>query len=263
MVGKRRRLKRIMKDGKTLIVPMDHGVSRPVEGIQRIDSMLEAIDGLADAVVLHKGIVKNSRYVAEMETGLIVHLSGSTHYKANEKVIVCSVENAIRLGADAVSVHVNIGSETEGEQLKDLGAVSEICDSYGMPLLAMIYPRGNGVEVNTESVKHAVRLGYELGADIVKTAYTGSTESFAEVLEYANIPVVVAGGAKKSEVELIRDIRDAILAGAAGVAIGRNVFQSANPALIVKALKRVIHNGMSAEEAMEVLYERNMVANRG
>ncbi len=263
MVGKRRRLKRIMKDGKTVIVPIDHGVSKPVEGIQKIDTILEAIDGLADAAVLHKGIVKNSGYVEGMQMGLILHLSGSTHYRANEKVVVCSVEKAIELGADAVSIHVNIGSETEGEQLRDFGVISEICDSYGMPLLAMIYPRGNGVEVNTESVKHAVRLGYELGADVVKTAYTGSTESFAKVLEYTSIPVVVAGGSKKSEVELIREVRNAMLAGAAGVAIGRNVFQSANPALIVKALKRVIHNGMSAGEAMEVLYERNLVADRG
>ncbi|AEA46462.1 2-amino-3,7-dideoxy-D-threo-hept-6-ulosonate synthase [Archaeoglobus veneficus] len=263
LVGKRRRMKRILKGGKALIVPMDHGITKPVEGIQRIDDILRTIDGIADAVVLHKGVVKHSSYVAEMEMGLIVHLSASTSYHANEKVIICSVEKAIELGADAVSIHVNVGSETECEQIRDAGIISEACDKYGMPLLAMMYPRGKDVAIAAETVKHAVRVGYELGADIVKTNYTGSVESFAEVVEYVPIPVVVAGGSRKSDEKLLEEVAQAMLAGAAGVAIGRNVFQHNNPAAIVKALKRVIHNGISVEEAMEVLYERNLVTNRG
>lgn len=256
LVGKRRRLKRIMKDGKTVIVPMDHGITKPVAGIENIDDVLRKIDGLADAVVLHKGVVKNSAYVEDMEMGLILHLSASTAYHLNEKVIVSSVEKAIELGADAVSVHVNVGSKSEAEQIRDAGAIAELCDSYGLPMLAMMYPRGHGIEVNTETVKHAARVGYELGADIIKTCYTGSIESFAEVVEYVSVPVVVAGGEKKSEAELIEDVRNAMLAGAAGVAIGRNVFQHSNPASIVKALKRVIHSSKPRGE----IYEGNLVA---
>jgi predicted phospho-2-dehydro-3-deoxyheptonate aldolase len=259
-VGKKRRLRRIMPEEKTLIVPMDHGVSCPVEGINKIDSILKKIDRLADAVVLHKGAVKNSKYIESMDTALIVHLSGSTHYHANDKVLVCSVEKAVSLGADGVSIHVNIGSNNECEQLRDAGIVSEICDSYGMPLLAMMYPRGKNVEVNTESVKHAVRVGYELGADIVKTCYTGTAESFAEVVEYCDVPVVVAGGSKKSLEELLEEVRCAVLAGASGVAVGRNVFQAEKPEEIVKNLRRVIHNSTTK---MEVLYEGNLAVDKG
>ena len=259
-VGKKRRLRRIMPDGKTLIVPMDHGMSSPIEGIQNIDVILEKIDGIVDAVVLHKGIVKNSKYVENMHSALIIHLSGSTLYHANEKVLVCSVEKAIALGADGVSIHVNIGSKTECDQLRDAGIISEICDSYGIPLLAMMYPRGEKVEVNKESVKHAVRVGYELGADIVKTCYTGSVESFAEVVEYCDVPVVVAGGSKKSGKELLEEVRGAMLAGAKGVAIGRNVFQSSQPEIIVKDLRRVIHDSTTE---VEVVYEGDMATDRG
>ncbi len=258
-VGKKRRLKRIMPGGKTLIVPMDHGISSPVSGIQKIDEILERIDGLCDAVVLHKGVVKNSGYVENMNSALIVHLSGSTKYHANEKVIVCSVEKAIALGADGVSIHVNVGSDNECEQLRDAGMISELCDSYGIPLLAMMYPRGRDVEVSTETVKHAVRVGYELGADIVKTSYTGSVESFSEVVEYCDVPVVVAGGSKKNGEKLLEEVRGAVLAGAAGVAIGRNVFQADRPEEVVKDLRRVIHGSTTG---VEVLYEGNLVADR-
>ncbi len=260
MLGKRRRIKKIIRNGRTIIVPMDHGVSKPVEGLEDVDGVLRKIDGIADAVVLHKGIVRRSEYVSKMDMGLIIHLSASTSLvEPNEKVIVTSVEKAIKLGADAVSVHVNIGSRTEKYQLRDLGMISEVCDDWGMPLLAMIYPRGKGIdERDPELVKHAVRIGYELGADIVKTNYTDS-ETFKKIVESADIPIVIAGGAKKDEFMLLREVKDAISAGACGVAIGRNVFQHKNPERIAKALKMIVHDNASLEDVKEVLYEGDMV----
>jgi len=262
MIGKKRRLRRIMKGGKTLIVPMDHGITSPVRGLERIDRVLELIDGEVDAVVLHKGVVKNSTYIAEANMGLIIHLSASTSLRnPNDKRIVTSVEKAIEPGADAVSIHVNVGSETEGRQLSEAGIIAELCDSYGIPMLAMMYPRGDGInEKDVNAVKHAVRIGYELGADIIKTNYTGSVESFAEVVEISEVPVVVAGGSKKGDVDLLVEVRDAMLAGAAGAAIGRNVFQHSNPRSIAKALRRVIHDDIGVELAREVLYEGDMAA---
>ncbi len=260
MVGKRRRLGRIVKNGKTLIVPMDHGISKPVKGLENIDEILRKIDGAVDAVVLHKGVIKRSRYVAEMGMGLIVHLSASTCLvDPNDKRIITSVEKAIELGADAVSVHVNIGSKTEGRQLEEAGRIAEICDSWGMPLLAMIYPRGEGIdEKDPEMVKHAVRVGYEIGADIVKTNYTGSVETFAEVVDVAEVPVVVAGGSKKDEISLLNEVKEAMMAGAIGVAIGRNVFQHPKPELIVKALRKIIHEGADVEDVRGILYEGSL-----
>lgn len=265
MVGKRRRLGRILKNGRTLMVPMDHGISKPVAGVEKIEDVLRRIDGIADAVVLHKGVVKRIGYVAEMEMGLVVHLSASTCLvDPNDKRIVTSVEKAIELGADAVSVHVNIGSKTEARQLEEVGTISEICDSWGMPLLAMIYPRGEGInERDPEMVKHAIRVGYELGVDIVKTNYTGDPESFAEALEVADVPVVVAGGSKTDELKLLKDVKDAMVAGAVGVAIGRNVFQHGKPELITKALRMIVHENAEVEDVRRVLYEGSLAPRVG
>ncbi len=255
MVGKKRRIKRVMKNGRSVILPMDHGITKPEKGIEKIDITIESVEKYIDAVILHKGIVKSSRAVVECDVGLIVHLSASTALSQdpNDKRLVSSVEKAISLGADAVSVHVNIGSKTEGDQLEILGNVSETCDWYGMPLLAMMYPRG-GVEVNMETVRHAARIGYEMGADIVKVPYTSR---FEEVTRICNVPVVIAGGSKGSEYELLKRVEDAMSKGAAGVAVGRNVFSSEDPVSIAKALHMIVHDRMSVEEVIE--YEGNMV----
>lgn len=245
MIGKRRRLRRITRNGRTVIVPMDHGITKPEKGLEDVDRVLKQIDGYVDAVVLHKGVVKHSSHLQNSDMALIVHLSASTSLSndPDDKRIITSVRKAVELGADAVSIHVNVGSRTDASQIVGAGIVSEICDSYGMPLLAMMYPRGN-VSVNTETVRHAVRVGYELGADIVKTPFV---ENFSEVAESVPVPVVIAGGSKTDELELLKNVEKALLCGAAGVAVGRNVFQSKNPRIIAKALFMIVHEGMNAE----------------
>ncbi len=239
MPGKKRRLRRIMRDGRTLIVPMDHGVTKPEVGLEDIDRLLLELDGYVDAVVLHKGIVKNSKAIDDFSGALIVHLSASTSLAVdpNDKRLICSVERAVALGADAVSVHVNIGSDSEARQIEELGRVSDECDAYGIPLLAMVYPRGN-IEVSVDTVKHAARVAYELGADIAKVPYV---DNFSEVVRFCRIPVVVAGGSKGSEEELYRKVSNAIAAGAAGVAVGRNVFCSEEPRRIAANLYEIVH----------------------
>lgn len=255
MLGKRRRIARIIKNGRSVILPMDHGITKPEKGIEKIDRVVKAVQEYVDAIIVHKGIAKTSGIIAEMEAGLIVHLSGSTVWAddPNDKRVVTSVERAISLGADAVSMHANIGSRTEADQLEKLGNLSEVCDWYGIPLLAMMYPRGS-IEVNTETVRHAARIGYELGADIIKVPYVAK---FEDVTAICDVPVVVAGGSKESEYELYRKVEDAMKRGAAGVAVGRNVFNSNQPAKIAKALHMIVHNNLSAEDVME--YEGNMV----
>ena len=260
MKGKKRRIRRIVKCGRTVIVPMDHGITKPEKGLEDVDRMIEIIDGCADAVVLHKGVAKHSSYIDETDMGLIVHLSASTSLSRdpNDKRIITSVEKAISLGADAVSVHINVGSETDSIQIQEAGRVSEVCDEYGIPLLAMVYPRG-AVDVNTETVKHAVRVGYEIGADIVKTSYV---KKFDEVVSVCPIPVVIAGGSRLNLRELLERIEHALDCGAIGVAVGRNVFGSAEPRKAVEAIYMVVHEGMEAEEAWRCVCERNLVVGR-
>lgn len=262
MIGKKIRLERIINrhTGRTIIAPMDHGVSNgPMKGIIDIDKTVESISqGGADAILMHKGIVEQGHRGYGKDIGLIVHLSASTSLapNPNNKVIVTSVEKAIQLGADAVSVHVNLGSETESEMLQELGEISETCSYWGIPLLAMMYPRGQKVENehDVELVKHAARVGSELGVDIVKTNYTGDPDSFKEVVEGALVPVVIAGGPKvDTDEELLQMVKDSIEVGGAGVAFGRNLFQAENPGKITKAISEVVHNDLEVNEALKFL----------
>ena len=262
MIGKKIRLERIINrhTGRTVIAPMDHGVSNgPMKGIIDIDKTVESISqGGADAILMHKGIVEQGHRGYGKDIGLIVHLSASTSLapNPNNKVIVTSVEKAIQLGADAVSVHVNLGSETESEMLQELGEISETCSYWGIPLLAMMYPRGQKVENehDVELVKHAARVGSELGVDIVKTNYTGDPDSFKEVVEGALVPVVIAGGPKvDTDEELLQMVKDSIEVGGAGVAFGRSLFQAENPGKITKAISEVVHNDLEVNEALKFL----------
>jgi class I fructose-bisphosphate aldolase len=261
-IGKSIRMERLFnrKSRKTIIAPMDHGVSMgPIDGLI---NMKEAVDriarGGANAVVLHKGVVKGGHRSGGEDVGLIIHMSASTSlaYKPNSKTLVCTVEEAMKLGADAVSIQVNIGNGSEKEMLNDFGMVGYVAREWGMPLLAMIYPRGKNIENPYDEilVAHAARLGYELGADIVKVPYTGSPESFRKVVAGCDIPVVIAGGEKmETNTELLEVVHGAMQAGAAGLSIGRNIFQHENPEAIVKAMAAIVHGGKSVEEAMHLL----------
>jgi len=264
-IGKKVRLERIMNrdTGKTVIVPMDHGVSSgPMEGLINIKETVEKIaEGGANAIILHKGIVEQGHRGKGKDLGLIVHMSASTDLslRKNDKVLVCTVEEAIKLGADGVSIHVNIGAEDEKQMLKDFGAVSKECLNWQMPLIAMLYYRGPEVKnpFDPDAISHIARLGAELGADIVKVPYTGSPESFRKVVEGCPVPVVIAGGPKvSSDEELLRMVYDAVVvAGCAGLSIGRNVFQHKDVAKITKVLSKIVHENISVEEALEMLRE--------
>jgi fructose-bisphosphate aldolase/2-amino-3,7-dideoxy-D-threo-hept-6-ulosonate synthase len=236
---------------------MDHGVSLgPVKGLVNMQAIIDKlVKGGADAVVVHRGVAK---HVDTGRAGLIVHLSASTKLgpDPNYKVQVCSVEEAVRIGADAVSVHINVGAEQEDEMLVDLGEVADDCDQYGMPLLAMMYPRGPKIQNQhaVDVVAHVARLGAELGADIIKTNYTGSIETFKEVVRGCHVPVIIAGGPKVETVrEVLQMVQDSVKAGGAGLSIGRNVFQHENPTLMAKALSAIVHKNASVNESLKIL----------
>lgn len=244
-------------DSKSFIIAMDHGVTLgPVRGLENMqETVKRVVSGGADAVLVHKGIAK---HVDTQGSGLIVHVSASTKLggKPNLKVGVCTLEEAVRLGADAVSAHINIGSEDEGKMLEFLGSLSEQCDSFGMPLLAMMYPRGPNVknENEYEVVSHAARIGAELGADVVKTVYTGDTNSFRRVVQSCPVPVVVAGGPRmKTDMDVLELGESSMKAGAAGLSFGRNVFQHDKPEAISRALSAIVHEHANAKDASKLL----------
>lgn len=222
------------ENGQVLMVPMDHGISMgPAHGISPPTDTLEAVAERATCVTVHKGLVRHGAVQAR-NLGVMMHLSASTDLAAdpNEKRLVATVEEAVRMGCDGVSTHLNLGSPTEADMIQSVGAISTACQEWNMPHVAMVYPRGPKIDnpFDPELVAHAARLGAELGADIVKVPYTGDPDSFRHVTQGAGIPVIIAGGPQQDSFEgFLQNIRGAKEGGAAGVSIGRNVFQHPNP----------------------------------
>lgn len=264
MIGKKIRMERIMnrKTGKTVIIPMDHGVSvGPIQGLEDLPKMIDMVaEGGANAILGHLLVPLYGHRGYGNDIGLIIHLSAATTFAPDpdQKTLVTDVEEAIKVGADAVSVHINVGAENEPEMLKDLGTVSKQCRHWGYPLLAMMYPRGQKItsEHDPTAVKLAARLGAELGADIIKTNYTGDIDSFKEVVKGCPAPVIIAGGPRIDGIKkLFQVVEDAIIAGAKGVAFGRNIFQSEDPTLLTRALCKLVHDNYTTDEVIRELFQ--------
>ncbi|WP_432737867.1 2-amino-3,7-dideoxy-D-threo-hept-6-ulosonate synthase [Maridesulfovibrio sp. FT414] len=263
-IGKSIRLERIFNRNteRTIIVPMDHGISvGPIEGLRDMrEAVGDMVQGGANAVLMHKGLVRCGHRMEGRDVGLIVHLSASTSLSPfpNAKTLVGTVEDALRLGADAVSVHVNLGDETEARMLQDLGDVASCAQGWGVPVLAMVYARGPKVkdEFDPETVAHCARVGEELGADIVKVPYTGDIDSFGTVVDGCCIPVVIAGGPKlDSTRDFLQMVSDSIRAGGSGLSVGRNVFQHKNRVRLVEALHKIVHEDEDVDAALAYIGE--------
>jgi fructose-bisphosphate aldolase/2-amino-3,7-dideoxy-D-threo-hept-6-ulosonate synthase len=248
MIGKDIRIERIIDRNtrRAVIVPMDHGFSMgQIDGLlDMTKTITEVSDGGANAIVLHKGMVKRGHRRHGRDIGLIIHLSGSTSLNPdpNDKVIVCTVEEAVALGADAVSIHINLGAPNESRMLESAGLIVKDCNRWGMPLLVMIYPRGKGIDpFSPQAIGHCVRVAEELGADLIKTNYPGSPEAFRKIVNACSVPIFIAGGEKTGDLESLEIIRESVEVGGAGVCVGRNAFQRDDTRGFVRALCKVVH----------------------
>ncbi len=260
--GKRVRLNRITENGKMLCVPMDHGVSSgPIRGVDRIHETIRKLEAAGvTAILVHKGIIKSMS--EPPKTGIIMHASASTSLSTspNWKVQAASVKEAIRLGADAVSVHINIGNKDEQSMLMKLGAIADECDEWGVPLIAMMYPRGENIKnpKDPEVIAHVARVGAELGADIVKVPMPSfDPDEIRVIVDGCPVPVVAAGGPKMDDDEKVLKLAKAVIdAGGIGVTFGRNVFQHEKPDVMAAALRAIIVEGKNTGEALAILRGR-------
>ena len=251
------RMSRIMRRGKMLCIPMDHGISNgPIQGLDDPTSVIYRCQNRGiTSVIINKGIIKALPQPVS-RIGILVHFSSSTSLSTtpNRKMLTGTVKEAVTLGADGVSLHINVGGKEESEMLEQLGMTAAACHRWNMPLLAMMYPRGENVKNPHEPdvVAHAARIGAECGADIVKTVYTGDPESFSKIVKSTPVPIVIAGGPKaETDLDLLQMTEDAIKAGAAGVTYGRNIFAHSSPEDMVEALASVIFKGVKAQEAVK------------
>ncbi|MDR3216272.1 MAG: hypothetical protein LBT55_02495 [Clostridiaceae bacterium] len=245
MYGKRIRFDRLLHGDKMLCVPLDHGVTNcDIANLSDFrNTVSQIVDNGASSIIVHKGLV---RFLPQLKnTGLIVHLSASTeNYKPVKKIIVCEVEEAVLLGADAVSIHVNLGNEFEKHMLSDFARISSDCQKYGMPLLAMMYNRNNdNTDIgNTEKEKHSIRIAAEMGADIVKIGSNWSLDNLKVILKDALIPIVIAGGDMLDREKLFALTKNLMGSGILGISFGRNVFMSKNIADTMRNLSSIIYN---------------------
>jgi fructose-bisphosphate aldolase/2-amino-3,7-dideoxy-D-threo-hept-6-ulosonate synthase len=249
------RLERISTDGRLLTVPMDHGITMgPVAGLVDIESTIDAVTrGGADAVLTQKGLAERV-HPNRNGAGYVVHANASTTVgpDGNDKRVTATATEAVRAGADAVSYHVNVGSDSEPKQIEDLAELTRDAHELGLPVLAMAYARGPRVERDDpEDLAHAVRFAEELGADVIKTGYSGDARSFERVTAGTGKPVVIAGGSRGTDRQTVEMVRGAMDGGAVGVSMGRSIFQHEDPGAITRAVSAVIHDDASAEAALE------------
>jgi 2-amino-4,5-dihydroxy-6-oxo-7-(phosphonooxy)heptanoate synthase len=233
------------------IVPLDHTVTDgPFIDARGYDELLLnfAKNGV-DAIVVHKGRLGLMPVEVYARLSVIVHISASTKYAADPtfKYQVGDVEDCLRRGADAISVHVNVGSLTEDLQLRFMGEVADACDRIGLPLLAMLYPRGPGIKDHAplDTLLHAASLAVDLGADIVKLPLSGPVSAMKRVIDSCPIPVVAAGGNQVSDSKFMTFVADVMKSGARGLAAGRNIFKAADPAAKVCQVRSILHANYS------------------
>ncbi|MBO8173654.1 MAG: class I fructose-bisphosphate aldolase family protein [Thermococcus sp.] len=268
-IGIKRRLKRFFRrDGRALIFAMDHGFEHGPEDFNEVWEhvnpriiLKKVIRAGIDGVVLLPGIARISGDVLNPNVGLMVKLTSKTNLRPKEDQFLQSplgfVEDAIKLGADAVAATVYWGSPYEDIMMKQFAEVASIAHDFGLPVVQFAYPRGPyinekyGKKEDYRVVMYGARAAAEMGADMIKTYWTGLRETFAKVVDAAaGVPVLLSGGAKaKNPVEFLKVVYDVIEAGGAGAVVGRNIFQRENPEPMIKALLRVIHRNEEPEEA--------------
>jgi DhnA family fructose-bisphosphate aldolase class Ia len=266
--GKVIRLARIMPGGRTVVVPFDDAaISGPDQGLRDTLARLREIESTGvDAIMGFRGLL--AAYTRDGgRLPFVLNLTASTVLGDHtRKTQVGTVESAAAAGCDAVAVHVNMSAEHEAEMLALLASVARDCDRWGMPLFAITYPRRrrDGIDDNYLDLKyrdrlayarliaHSVRIAVELGADVVKTHYTGDAESFAPVVSTAlGVPIIVAGGPLLPGDEVLDHTYGAMAAGAAGVCFGRNTYNRTDVASFVRMLVGVVRHGLRPDQVVE------------
>jgi DhnA family fructose-bisphosphate aldolase class Ia len=258
-VGKSVRLASIFRrgTGRTVIVALDHGgIAGPIEGIVKPAETVRACrEGGADSILATRGVVNASAGEWDRSMSVILRLTGGFTVLGGrfEEELISSAETALAFGAAAAAVTVKFGHEREGDFTRQASFVADSCLRWGLPLMVEATAKGKDLKpTDARGVSLASRAAQEIGADIVKTHYTGDPESFRAVVEGCPAPVVILGGEKSDTVEQVfTDVYWAMQAGAKGVAIGRNVWQHGRTKAMVEALVGIVHGNWTVRQAMD------------
>lgn len=263
-LGKKLRLQKLFnaKTGTSVIIPMDHAVEGYFAELENPRSLVAAMaDAGANGFLMRRG---QAALTADCFGGAgwverVTGRSGSGP-KDLEQLFLATVEQALRNGADAVVATLFLGGPREEIDLPMLGKMADKCEELGMPLMGEVFPVG-GPEASPydgpytiDDMRVVVRTACEEGSDFIKTWYSGDSESFCKVVAYSTVPVLIAGGPKaNNERDVLTMVKGAMDAGAKGTTVGRKIWQSPDPAAMVHAVCRIVHEGADVDTAMRAL----------
>jgi DhnA family fructose-bisphosphate aldolase class Ia len=274
--GKVRRITRLLPGAPALWLPVDDSlITGPTVGLADMENLLLEVSPFLDAVLAFRGTLTRYQNILS-KVPVIENLTASaiTTWHTH-KSVVASVEGALQRGADAVAAHLNFTDDSQTEMLAHIGAIAESCDRFGLPFLIIAYPRrrnADGSDDNyemlrsdkpdayVELVRHCVRTAAELGADAIKTKYTGDEESFRYAIAASiGVPVLAAGGPRVSDSDSQDVARSCIRGGASGICFGRKIYNAENPRLVARTLRRVIKDAKTqhAESGMGVIQAKS------
>ncbi len=257
--GKKMRMNSIFRkgNGRSVIVALDHGgIAGPIKGIEKPGHVIKScVEGGADAVLTTRGVVKAAIEQWDRELALILRLTGGFTVLGGkfEEEMISSPEAALFFSAAGAAVTVKFGHEREGEFIKQASLTADSCERWSMPLMVEAMARGKDLKpIDLRGVKLAVRAAQEIGADIVKSYYTGDPGSFREVVEGCPVPIVILGGEKTENLEdVFSDVYHSLQAGGAGIAIGRNIWQHENVKAMIEAMVGLVHEVWSVKQALK------------
>jgi len=253
--GMENRLRRILdpSDDRTVMLAVDHGYFLgPLTGLERLDRTLEPLLPHADCLMITRGALRRAVPPAT-RVPVMLRMSGGTSIASDEagtsrlsnETLTCDVEDAIRLGAAGITASIFVGTEHERQTLANLTALVDAGERWGIPVMA-VTAVGRQMARDLRYLSLASRIAVELGAHMVKTYWC---DGFEKLVDACPVPVVIAGGKKVPERDALELARRAVDAGAAGVDMGRNIFQSAAPAAMIRAVRAIVHDGLAVDEA--------------
>jgi putative autoinducer-2 (AI-2) aldolase len=249
--GMKNRLARIIKaDGRAVMLAVDHGYFLgPTSGLEEPRKTIAPLLPYADSIMLTRGVLRTSVDPGS-EIPVVLRVSGGTSILkelSNEDITV-SIEDAIRLNVSAMALSIFVGGEFEKQTLVSLARLVDEGEKHGIPVLA-VTAVGKDMVRDARYLGLACRIAAELGAHIVKTYYC---DKFDEVVESCPIPIIIAGGKKIPEMDALKLTHNAVQDGAVGVDMGRNIFQSDSPVGMIQAVRAIVHEKLSIEEAAKI-----------
>jgi len=257
---------KILKNGKSLLLAYDQGLEHGPRdlNLKTVDPSYVfdiALEGMYNGIIVQSGIAEKYYHGYYKDVPLIIKLNGKTTFANSPSLIskqICSVERAIKLGASAVGYTVYDGNPLEPEILAEYGKVIDQAHEYGIPVIGWMYPRGSKhiADLDNDDLAYAARLGLELGSDFIQLKYNNNLEGFKWVVKCAGrSKVLVAGGNKMDEHAFLRRSDEVMRTGAVGMAVGRNVWQHDRPLAVTKAISKMVHDGMSIDDALKLFEE--------